>query len=96
MNRVVLNLFFQILSLLGGRLLVDQACVARTRLLRWSKKLFERKVSFRAFLRIVRATLIVFCVGSPAVFPRDPGGAPAATEKFFPDMPYIKKIYRDK
>ena len=38
MLRVVLNLFFRILGLLGGRLLVDQACVARTRLLRWSKK----------------------------------------------------------
>ena len=38
MLRVVLNLSFRILDLLGGRLLVDQACVARTRLLRWSKK----------------------------------------------------------
>ena len=81
MLRVVLNLFFRILGLLGGRLLVDQACVACTASALVQEVLLEKGILQSTFA-IVRAALITSCVGSAAVFPQELGGTPAAAAHF--------------
>ena len=68
LHRVVLIFFFRILGLLVGRLLLIRVCVARTWLLRCSKKFSSRKASVGALSRIVRAALISRQFGHSATF----------------------------